>query len=207
MRRYVLSLAALVFLFTVVGQAHAVLIGDEVVIQYVFSPDPKFSSDAKTPTVAKGPDLNGFSHSLSGQATIIADLEASSISITFADVVSIIAGGISFATAPFNGLQFTDLDWVGMPDGEIIGFTLNTNDIGTLDAQLNLIQTDPIVSFGPDSIAANFSDLHITDASTVNITLLTEGHNAPIPEPGTLLLIGSGLVGIGVGARRRGRRK
>ncbi len=29
----------------------------------------------------------------------------------------------------------------------------------------------------------------------------------PIPEPGTLLLIGCGLVGVGVGVRRRNRRK
>lgn len=37
--------------------------------------------------------------------------------------------------------------------------------------------------------------------------LFRVGPPAPIPEPGTLLLIGSGLVGVGIGGRRRNGRK
>ncbi len=44
-----------------------------------------------------------------------------------------------------------------------------------------------------------------TDGGISNVRFVVTGNSgpAPIPEPGTLLLIGSGLVGLGAGARRR----
>ncbi len=44
-----------------------------------------------------------------------------------------------------------------------------------------------------------------TDGGISNVRFVVAGNSgpAPIPEPGTLLLIGSGLVGLGAGAWRR----
>ena len=58
----------------------------------------------------------------------------------------------------------------------------------------------PLISSGMKQTAGIW-----TDGGISNVRFVVTGNSgpAPIPEPGTLLLIGSGLVGLGAGARRR----
>jgi hypothetical protein len=62
---------------------------------------------------------------------------------------------------------------------------------GTFDVWYNVTQTSPAGSVGAS-----------TGSVIVNYT-----YSSPVPEPGSLALLGSGLIGLGMIARRRAAKK
>lgn len=63
-------------------------------------------------------------------------------------------------------------------------------------------------SFISDTQLASLSfDVYLTNPDPFGDPVLYSGETAPIPEPGTLLLVASGLAGIGYFGRKRSLRK
>jgi len=134
------------------------------------------------------PDMNTIfeSHSFTAPATVITltygpDLpnviSGNSIDITFGNT------GYTFTPAPFNGEQFI------FPGFTFTNVTMSTNLTGTT------------FSWDAHDIWVNWEGLTPNADSFVDFTI--NGNGGSVPEPASLLLLGSGLVGLGGLARKR----
>lgn len=179
MKKILLAAAAAA---TVSGTAHASLIGDSVLMEWVY-PDAASVIFSKTVTVGAGAEVtcnndpSFCSFGGYGNDAVFFDLSAADINMSFTN------GSTGFVATDYNGFRFSDLDM----GGPITGVTLTTN-INGLDMSR--------VTFGPDWVSVNLASL-ATSESFWNISLQT------VPAPTSLALLGVGLLALGMRRRTR----
>ena len=173
-RRLLPAVAALV---AVPAIANAQLVGNTVQVNYVYPSIGSTFASANV-VVGAGTELPGFP-GLDPRTNI--DLLNSSIDITYNS-----AG--SWNSAAFNGLHFFDVFATIDPFTSVtIG---STNMVG-----LDLSR----ITFDANNIYVNWQGLAFDEHTTVSLNV----NASTVPEPATIVLLGAGLAGVGLVARRR----
>ncbi len=184
-----ISLIVMGFAFLLCTDSNADLIGDTVQVQSAIS----FSGSFLWVTDASVVVGDGFELTNWGDPTGLFNIDIGGETI-------LIQGTQGFACTgdEFQGLRFSDLDWLPM-GGKLIGVTAESS-LGTVDQGR--------VEFGSDFV--NF-DVRLGFSDTLGIfaggdTILLTLDFAPVPEPSTIALWSLfGLVGGFVAWRKRKR--
>jgi hypothetical protein len=166
------------------GNAHALAFDDKIVIERV--KDDTFFWSAVVSVTPIVPEITGRYHDI--------DLDAGVPQI---DVLYTEPGG--FAQANFNGFRFWDM-------------TNTVDDFENVSIwSSNLLGFDESrVSFNSDNIYMNFEGLTFDAGNFVSLRIGDQiagiSRNLPsssVPEPGTIILVGSGLLGLTGLSRRK----
>lgn len=105
--------------------------------------------------------------------------------------VTLDIGGNSFSDSGVAGLELDITNWTSIsfeddPNGDFV----------------NITGTGVVRAIGFDETTASFS-LTINETNNAATWTWTSGVSSPVPEPTTMTLLGAGLAGIGLLARRR----
>ncbi len=186
------------------SNSYATLIGDTVNANHFYPDDQSGGTHPATIVVQAG--TADLISNLNSAYTV--NIEASEILVSFQSAWP--AGFYSsFGTADFNGLIISGLN--DSSGYSLSGVTINTNMTSTY----TLISTTPRtfgyipwdsnerLEFGADYVKFNWEGLQYDRNTYFNASLEFAPTINPVPEPGTIVLLGLGIAGIAVYGKRR----
>jgi hypothetical protein len=182
MKKLLEGLAFGAMMLGMAGMANATLVGDSITIQHFF---PDLSTPHATYTAIV---LDGESDTTSVMDYYDVNVDDSTIYVKYRFTDS----GTYWTEADFNGLVVSSLN--DSSGHALAGVLVNTNMPGWDNSRL---------SFSSDSVTFNWQGLYAFDTSRYFNASLDFGGQQPVPEPATMLLMGTGLAGLAATRRRK----
>lgn len=198
------GLAVLLALFA--GPAYADSItGDGAVYTLSFDPTPvSTTSTTETFRITYVVDTSGYDEgdafltAISFKVVSAANIVESGTSLVSASAAAFADESVAFGPTSANGCQTSGGGWVCLEDTDNGGVAVPN---GTLSFVFNVeVQTGTLFT---GTNEASIKALFLDENGSVNSQLSENITLQVIPEPGTLALLGSSLVGFGVWSRRR----